>query len=872
MKKLFVFFLITIALTYTCQPPVQAEHLLSFVHSGVQYTAEQAAEPESGYPYAVEDEDDVLYITDDDSGIQAEITYLTLDTETFDMLRDYYNNPALSDTELYSRYVELKKSHVTALEALYNTKDLNNDKKTSETGMRVFFRGTDTLFDVEHCSVYLYNIAQYEGIDYQEQVHLDMIIPARSADTVITIKFTISREQFSDKTSTGIAEILSDLRFKGLSAQQDAPAVFNDESVISAAQLGIFPAPSQEQPVYVEYKDTSAGFSILMPDSYIPYIQNNLGGVLDYISFKIDPVQIFSISSEPLHRSEAIDAITRFKVASYDKIKVHDSGTLDFGDNIYKYLSYTSSDDGIPQYFYDYYIKSEARLYKLQLQCKISEPGSNVKKQFEEILKSFHTLDTNAMDDSELKIQSGTISSLKYLNSEEGYSFRYPLGWRLEEVSPDIAYDKLRLVVPGLSGALDISIQESSLKQIVTFSDVMKSVNGSSISSWSALTNSYNPPFEGKTSKLLYSDFAIDGAISTIYRLSVFMDENGRNRLCYSVDIIKGRKLYSMFITAGEYRTTAGQFDDVRINELINLVADSFRLESTPESEARRISGETRNRKLVFVENYMRRLIDPGLVITSVEKTYPDQTFFVTVGNSADSGYYRIKLDYPNRQVEILGSVLKRNILNNELRRLKVLHGDKIIIGTTQNESKMTLAIESRENLISAKVTRTYQVNISFDHNRISWQTVRLAHQEDYMWECGLYIKSLMPSGTDVFFSGSNVFKDLSPYRQKGLKYRFMTYAQSDNISGFLLLSMDPGSTIFAMDSGLMTMTYVIDNINSKYGTAYSSTSPDHYSFDPETFILTLSSSEDGAKGAVTERFRIFYHLEKGRMDYELVQ
>lgn len=871
MKKFFAFLLISIVFMFTYRSAVRAENILSLVHSGVQYSTAQAAEPDSGYPYNVEDDGDALHITDEASGIMAEVTRQTLDDEAFEILRDYYNDSTLSNKELFSRFTELKKSYVNALETLYNTNYLSGGKKSPETAMQIYYEGREVLFGLDDSSVYLYNIARYEGLYNNEQTHLDLIIPVRSTSTVIIIKFTIPRDKLGTTASGSIAAMLTGIRFEGLSPQSKVPVVLNDKSITEAAQMGIYPAASQKQPVYKSFEDTAAGFSLSLPTTYVPFIQNNLGGIFTYTSFKINPNQIFSVSSEPLQGSGASDAISRFKVAFLGSIKVLGSGAMNLDGNNYSYLAYSSTEDYLKQYFYDYYIQDESRIYKLQLQCAIAEPSSNVNEQFKKILASFRSKNAASVDTAVQTTQSGISATTTYLNSDEGYSFTYPGNWRLEDISPDIAYDRLRLVVPGLSGALDISVQESELKQIVTFADIMKSVNGKSVTSWPTLVMNYNPPFAEKTSKLLYSDFSIDGAVSTIYRLGVFMDDNGRNRLFYSVDIIKGRKLYSMFITAGEYKTTDGQFNDTQINELINAVAASFRLESTQESESRRISGETRNRKIVFVEDYLKQLIDPGLVVAAVEKTQPDKTLFVTVVNTGESGFYKIKLDYPGRQIEVVDSVLKRDILNSELVNLMEQYKSKVITNAVQNESSMTITIESRENQISARVVRTYRVDVSFVKNNVTWQSVRLAHQEDYMREGGLYVKSLLPPGTKVYFSNDYVFKDLEPYRQKEIKYRLMTYAQSDDASGFLVLSMNPRSSLFTAEGGFIPLEHAIDNIMTKYGINYLRHSPNAFSFNPETFILTLSAADSSGKDAKVEQFKIFYNLETGMLEYKKV-
>ena len=184
-----------------------------------------------------------------------------------------------------------------------------------------------------------------------------------------------------------------------------------------------------------------------------------------------------------------------------------------------------------------------------------------------------------------------TPATVLYENREEGYSFQYPQSWTLQDISPGIDYDRLRLSVPGHSGTLEITFQESYSGNNTAFG-----------------SPEYIPPFIPKTSKLLFSDLMIDSDISTVYSLGVYVDDNGRNKLFSSVDILKGTKLYSLNITAGEYRTKSGYFDDENINKMIDMVISSFRAYDTPESKARSIAGETRNMKLVFLENTLKPL------------------------------------------------------------------------------------------------------------------------------------------------------------------------------------------------------------------------------------------------------------------------
>ncbi len=858
MKKFLAIILVSAIFICLYQPAAIAENIYAFIDSGSGYSPDKPV-----------DEGDFLQLYDNASGINAEINRQVLDKKAFDTLRDYYNDSSLTDQVLYDKLLVLKKSYINTLQALYNTNYMDPDKMNTETAMQIFYDGVQTLYGLNNCSVYLYNIVRYEGLLNSEDVHLDMIIPDRSRNTIITIKFTIPKDKIRTTAKETIESMMSGFRFDGLPLQTKAPMILNDKTIMGKVQLGVYPAACQKEVEYTSFVDSGAGFTVSMPSTYVPFIQNNLGGVFTYSSFKINPNIIFSISSEPLQGSGMSDALMRFKVTAYGSVNMLENSSRKYGNREYSVLSYVNSNDSTKQYYQDYYTQIGSRLFKLQLQSALAEPGDIVMGQMNRILSTFYSNGTGTVESVNRPTNTDISSTVKYLNSEEGYSFSYPKNWRLEDFSEDIAYDRLRLSIPGLSGALDISIQESELKQIVAFNDIVKSVTGKTVTSWPNLTNNYNPPFKGNTSKLLYSDFSINGPVSTIYRLSVFMDDNGRNRLCYSVDIINGRKLYSMFITAAEYKTSNGIFDDGRVNDLINMAASSFQLETTPESEARRVTGEIRNRKVVFVENYLKQFIDPDLSVTSVDKLQPDGTFFVTVGNTGESGFYKMMLNYQSKQVGIVDDVLTRNILKTELEKLKKLYSGKIIESAVRDERNMTLTIIARENTESERVVRTFKVNASVSGNKVGWQTVRLAHQEDYMWECENYIKSLLGPDIKVYYQTGTVFTDMDAYSQAGIDFRLMTYITSSKSPGFLVLGIDPRSSLFATKGNLIPLDSVVKDVRAQYGINYLSSKPDAISFNARTFILTLRTADRLGNDTLIEKYKISYNPDKGILDYK---
>lgn len=434
-------------------------------------------------------------LTDKNTGIHAEINWETLTEEAFEFLRDYYNNRALSEDVLFERYVELKKSYIVALENRYNTNFLSSADNLSETAMVIYYSGIDKLFGVDSF-VYLYNISVFEGEKHSEQTYLDLIVPVRSNHSILTIGISMPREILGEKAYYAISAILQDIWHDGLMPQYTAPVILSDRDIIDKAKLGIYPAAYQENPNYIEAGDEAAGYALMLPDTYIPFIQNNLGGQFTYSSYKINPISLFSISSEPLLNSGLEKAISRFKVTSLSSIKVIKSGSCYYGNNEYDFIYYTNTVDGVEKFFYTYFISSNSRLYRLQFEYSYKEPGDKLLTQMKKILVSFRI--TGEAPSYRNYAETEGISVAKYLNREEGYGFIYPDNWRVDDISGNIAYDRLSLVVPGLSGVLEITFQESGLKSMVAFNDLVKGVEGNPISSWADLTIGYDPPFAGK--------------------------------------------------------------------------------------------------------------------------------------------------------------------------------------------------------------------------------------------------------------------------------------------------------------------------------------------------------------------------------------
>jgi len=777
-----------------------------------------------------------------DSGIIAETDIEMLDEQAFDFLRNYYNDPKLTDEQLFDRFVELKKSYITALGSLYNANMLTAGEKCSETVVRVFHEGIETLFGAESY-VYLYNIAVYSELDHSEQTILDMIVPVRPNNSVVTVSIKIPRDLLGEQIAEEVASILSEISFEGLEHQQEAPEVLKDLSLIEKVKEGVYPALSRKSQNYIQVEDEQAGCNFPIPESYVPFIQNKLGGILTYSSYKIDPRRILSISSAPKNSMADEDlSVEQLSAGIPSTAEVLDSGEVLYGSNRYIFIFYKNEENNMTRYYYDYYIQGISRFYRIQLKSCFWE-DTVVLAQMEKILADFQ-INESVSETPRLN----DIQIIEYENREEGYSFKYPSVWTVEDASLNIDYDRLRLGVPGYSGTLDIILQESDINV-------------------------------SNTSIPLFSDCYEEGAATVVRRLCAFTDDNARNRLCFCVDIHKADKVYSLSVTSGEYMMKNGVFDDKKINKMINLIVSSFHIEETPEAEARALAGETRNRKLVFIENELRARYGQELTVYPADNLQPDGTIIISVENIRDSGYYKIKPDFVNKHVEVLERALKRDILNKELKRIMKHFEGMTVTGVYRNEAKMTLFIECIEDgAFPEKVLHEYHVDVITKNGEITVKTSKITSPEDYISKCKAFVKSKFQNDVDVYIFGSNTFSDVDIYLQKGVDYRVLAYYQGSGRSGFFQLSMDPVTGVFSARKSFIPLAHIVENIKYEHGIKNSETYS-LFSFDPETFILTLFSPADTASAnpACTEhagtvrQFEIFYHLEEDLIKSEKI-
>jgi hypothetical protein len=271
----------------------------------------------------------------------------------------------------------------------------------------------------------------------------------------------------------------------------------------------------------------------------------------------------------------------------------------------------------------------------------------------------------------------------------------------------------------------------------------------------------------------------------------------------------------------------------------IDIVA-SFRAVDTPEYKAAAESGEFRNEKVVFVEKWLRENVDPSLTVTSVTGFNTDGSFYTTVDNSPKSGYYRVKLDYPAKKLEIEDIVLKSTILDTELEKLYKLYEKDSVTAFEFDEKNMLITLETGYYEGAAPFTASYAMNVSLSDEGISWKASRPHHPADLAGECTKYLEWVLGANTKFYFTGDNEFSNIEAYTQKGIKYELAVYTEMENLSGYFVISVDPRNDRFTLVT-FISLSQIVNDIGIKYGFDKDGYIVKAISLDESRSVLSLS-------------------------------
>ena len=530
--------------------------------------------------YTFNGEEGVLYLHGSKSPFSVVITCDRLDEATQAALRDYYNEKNVSSSWLFDKLLEYKKSYFNALRDYYKKEFLYaNDRLNNESNLVVLGSYSEPIYG-KKSETLLYNILREGSDGPSEETRINITIPVKTDLAIYSITFILDKGGLTKETTDEMTSLISSIEIKDLPKQSSKLKVFTDQTSLNRANMGIYPVPGTEKASFFSIENQRAGYRLTLPSSVIPYRQNSIVGALDYKSWKTGLHQFFSLTVELAYGNLYIidEKIKFIKDFNTDKIGNVTESLTQVNDNYFYQINYELTDSGFKTYLQDYFLVKDDKLYSFHFS------SSDI------ITEELKTANFNAVASLELipgvRTQNSDELLRKYTDIKDGYSLSYPSGWQRVQSTPrDKEFDTFQLVNSSLSGSVDILVSEG---QFFFEPDINKTVNllsGTMDAEAHNYLSRYNAPYSNKKSKLLTFSLQKSDGVQYLNKLVNYIDSNGRSKLCFSTDIIKGKSVYSLYVTVNEYATEDGRLINDRIYDTLTAIAASFRMEKrNPEN------------------------------------------------------------------------------------------------------------------------------------------------------------------------------------------------------------------------------------------------------------------------------------------------
>jgi hypothetical protein len=666
------------------------------------------------------DAEGTLKLTSLDDEFSAVINCDKADSSALTAMRKYLNDYSSTDDDIFNKLAEFKDSYFDAMVNSYKKDFLFGIEKGvfDEANIKVFNHYSQEVNGV-NAHVVLYNEIKSNIDGSVENTHINISIPMNSNKTFYNVNFLIKKGYLDEE----ILQIMSDMiKSLNLNSQDDFNVqldVFKDSKSIKAANLGIYPNLLDINVTYDEFTNQRAGYKLKYPPTYASYLNNSVAGTYDYKSFKINYNHFISITMFPNSTGTDLveEKLKTLKEIEKQSIHISNEGTRTFGSKEFRFIKYNITDEkGLTTYLQDYYIQEGNRLFQIELNSRFIRPSFIILSEFMNILHSFEIIPHTDAGSMIGESASG------FTNINEGYSIFYPARWELtDNISKDPNYDTYMIKNKDYSGPLDIIISEGELKSGLTSDDIKMLSQNSAVTELDKYFKKYSPPYSGKLLKNLSSTYEIKGDAVYFYRLVNYVDSNERVRLCYSIDIVRGNKVVSLFVSTGEYLTTTGRILDSDIQHVIDWISSSFTVVSTPVYSQRVLESETRNNKVVQIENFLKSQLGKQAQVSSIVFGESNNDIVAKVENVAEYGFYRIKADFIGSKFQIVEKMLVNDIFTDAASQIIKDFQDKLIDEIANYEDDMSIDVEYRKDRNSSPVRKTFYIVVQVKNNHLTW-------------------------------------------------------------------------------------------------------------------------------------------------------
>ncbi len=700
------------------------------------------------------------------------------------ILNDYNSN----DKDMFNRIIEYKKSYFRAMQDLYKNDfylgGLN--ESLSESNIKVIKDYNEVVFG-QDSNILMYNTMSADKNSSKESTHLSITVPSYNNMTIYTINFTGNKGFLSKSVIQKISIFLNNLSIKNLPKNTEVLQILTDEESIQIANAGIYPVIDSSNKAYIEYLNVKQNYKVTYPVTFVPYLKNSITDSLDYLSYKIDYTSYFSISVEQINDplSAISDKINFLKSYNKSRIQMLEHKNIKLADKNFNYLRYELEEAYTKSFVEAYFFVHNKKLYTIALNSKFDPPSDEVANEFVKIVESLYFINPRTNTNYDLEF-------INYSNPEEGYSFDYPKDWLLENKSNDINFDKMVLSSFDYSGPIDIYVNESRHSASLSAEEVVKFLTGADNNDLKKYISNYIAPYENKAYKVLNIKQKNDNNVTYLYKLINYLDNGDRYKLCYSIDIIRDKKINSLFISSSEYITENGGINDTDLDYIVNHIAESFSVENTREYLRRKSDGEKRNRKIVLIERWFKIILDRNAVVTHAKYLDSQNDVLVYIDNCKNAGAYRIDFDYWSRSFSIINAVEQTTAAKATEEELRKLYKNKLIYEISFDSHNMTAIIHySDSNLLFPIVSKMYNVEIIPERIGYNTNLIRNYTTDSLRSECKAFLENQLLTDVSIYFPSGFNYSNNRGYNKNNNMQLVPLYAEFDKQSGYFLLEID---------------------------------------------------------------------------------
>ena len=521
--------------------------------------------------------DNSIALVDKKGQFTVLITSDLINDEALSNMRQILGDNMSSDQKIFSKIYKYKLSYFKAM-VEHNKNDFyfsNPATPSPETYIKIFREYDQILFE-ENSNVILFNTIEASNQSVSEETSINMTIPSYSNMTIYSINITGNKGFLTKDNISRISLLIEGLSIPNSKSTNNSLDIFLDTKIINRANQGIYPDLTDVNVEFVQYVNEKHNYKIYHPSTFIPYLKNSMVSSFDYVSFKIDYNNHYSISVENLvsPNTYVMDKKEQLKALYNNELTILDFGKTNNLNKNYDFLKYKIEKDYGPLYVTEVYIFHKSKLFTISLNSYLKEPSTTILNIFNQIISSLEFTKSYTIDDF-----NKNIIFTQFANDLMEYSFVYPDNWSITNKLETVNSSTFRVSSPEYSTSVDILISESTTAPTILKETLFKFTLQNANSSTNNSLN-HNAPYAMTTHKILNTKLEKKGDVLYIYKLINFLDERDRYRLAYSIDIIHDHKIYSLFISINDFLASGTDFTDEKLMYIIDTITDSFDIQN----------------------------------------------------------------------------------------------------------------------------------------------------------------------------------------------------------------------------------------------------------------------------------------------------